>query len=82
MAVSKISFIIISISFIQITNGFLNFTHMKCLDYDLTFSKVEICVLNYMLKYNYYTIDLYTKLYKIPVHNVSVSFFNKNYFPI
>lgn len=47
---------------------------MKCIDLDLTFSKIEKCALNYVAKYDYNTLDIYTKLYKLPVTNCSVSY--------
>ncbi|XP_065359834.1 uncharacterized protein LOC135953771 [Calliphora vicina] len=69
-ALCKIVFFIFHI--ICLTSGSINFTNVKCVEYDTPFATMHQCGLKYMQR-GVYAVNIYSKLHQIPVTNVSIN---------
>lgn len=64
--------LIILLEFLVFINAEYKLTNLKCLEHDKQFATISQCTLK-VVKRNLVAFDLYVKLHKIPVNNITVS---------
>lgn len=66
--------ILIFLNVILLSESYVRFTNLKCLELDKPFASIPTCRLK-LLQRGVVSMELYVALHKVPINNISVSIF-------